>query len=360
MKWWQSITRHWQDFREVKILRHQVEQLKREQELWLQRNLIDDINAIHILDRSLDYLATRIEVENLTWLRWIDLESLFAMDLDEAQVQWEIHHGLESPRLRSLKPVDLNEVLKAARSELGWDGLRQLLKDGFMVQPKAIYMNLWLPVLFQGEVLGVIWFQGLPSDHWPYVMDPLRQGVGHLARNIQFGLRYWDACQMAMQDDLTQLSNQRHLLPVLRSEMARAQRHKRPFTVLFMDLDHFKSINDSRGHWVGSRLLTEVGKIVQASIRNCDFGFRYGGDEFVVLLPDTPLAHGQIVAERLRKNIEEARFVMNGNDIKLTVSVGVASFPEQAKTAEAMIHLADQAMYKAKQHSRNCVYLASA
>jgi two-component system, cell cycle response regulator len=164
---------------------------------------------------------------------------------------------------------------------------------------------------------------------------------------------------LSLIDDVTQLYKQSYLATVLDNEVNRSKRRNASFSVLFLDLDYFRMINDTRGHWVGSKLLTEVSKILKTSIRSCDYGFRYGGDEFIIVLPDTDIKGGQVVADRIRKAVEDARFLINGQEIRVTVSVGLAAFPDHAKTRDQIVQLADQAMYFGKRTSRNIVYVAS-
>jgi len=160
-------------------------------------------------------------------------------------------------------------------------------------------------------------------------------------------------------DDLTKLYNGRYLNVVLDREMKRSERYRNFFCVLFMDIDFFKRVNDAHGHLIGSRVLVEVGSVLRACVRDSDTVVRYGGDEFVVLLVETNANEAMIVAERMRKMVEEEVFVNEeGLRIRLTISVGIAAFPEHATTKQNLLTLADQAMYRGKESTRNVVYLA--
>ncbi len=162
-------------------------------------------------------------------------------------------------------------------------------------------------------------------------------------------------------DDLTKLYNGRYLNVVLDREMKRSERYRNFFCVLFMDIDFFKRVNDAHGHLVGSRVLVEVGAVLRACVRDSDTVVRYGGDEFVVLLVETNADEAMIVAERMRKMIEAEPFVKEtGLAIRLTISIGIAAFPEHATTKQTLLNLADQAMYRGKESTRNVVYLAHA
>ncbi len=162
-------------------------------------------------------------------------------------------------------------------------------------------------------------------------------------------------------DDLTKLYNGRYLNVVLDREMKRSERYRNFFCVLFMDIDFFKRVNDAHGHLVGSRVLVEVGMVLRSCVRDSDTVVRYGGDEFVVLLVETNADEAMIVAERMRKMVEAETFVKEGGlGIRLTISIGIAAFPEHATTKQNLLNLADQAMYRGKESTRNVVYLAHA
>jgi two-component system cell cycle response regulator len=162
-------------------------------------------------------------------------------------------------------------------------------------------------------------------------------------------------------DDLTKLYNGRYLNVVLDREMKRSERYRNFFCVLFMDIDFFKRVNDAHGHLVGSRVLVEVGAVLRACVRDSDTVVRYGGDEFVVLLVETNADEAMIVAERMRKMVEAESFVKGaGLGVRLTISIGIAAFPEHATTKQTLLNLADQAMYRGKESTRNVVYLAHA
>jgi len=161
-------------------------------------------------------------------------------------------------------------------------------------------------------------------------------------------------------DDLTKLYNSRYLGVVIDREMKRSERYRNFFSVLFMDVDFFKRVNDGHGHLVGSRVLVEVGSVLRSCVRETDTVVRYGGDEFVVLLVETNADEAMLVAERMRKNVESEPFVRDlGLDIRLTISIGIAAFPQHATTKQHLLHLADQAMYRGKESTRNAVYLAT-
>ncbi len=170
--------------------------------------------------------------------------------------------------------------------------------------------------------------------------------------------QYLGVRNLAFLDDATGLYNTRYMNMILDREITRAKETNRSFAVLFVDADKFKGVNDKHGHLVGTKLLHELGRHLRRMVRDRDTVFRYGGDEFVAVLPGCDLALAQQVAERIRQSVEQRDFdVKEGLAIRFTVSIGVALFPEHASTKKEVVDMADQAMFMAKKASRNCVFV---
>jgi diguanylate cyclase (GGDEF)-like protein len=181
-----------------------------------------------------------------------------------------------------------------------------------------------------------------------------------MARALANATEYHRANRQTLIDDLTRLYNVRYLYQTMDNEIRRARRYNSSVSVVFMDLDGFKLVNDAYGHRAGSVTLTEVAEVILGSVRESDFVARYGGDEFVLMLPETASGPAVQMAERVRSHIAAHRFTGGVDaDIYLTASFGVASFPEHATESEKLIELADAAMYEAKQQQKNNVRLAA-
>src|SRR2546428_10618535 len=162
--------------------------------------------------------------------------------------------------------------------------------------------------------------------------------------------------ELTITDDCTNLYNARHLNFILETEIYRSQRYDYEFSLVFIDLDHFKKVNDTFGHLMGSKLLAEVGEKIKTHCRLIDFAFRYGGDEFVLLLPQTSKESAIVVARRLHRLIRESTWLQAENlNIRVTPSVGVASYPADSRTKADLLHLADEAMYVVKNSTRDGV-----
>ena len=169
-----------------------------------------------------------------------------------------------------------------------------------------------------------------------------------------------ELAMLASHDPLTGLYNRRELEQQLNEELARADRYARPLSLLWIDVDHFKSINDQLGHLAGDEVLRQLSQLLQSSVRTVDYVARYGGEELVIVLPEMEAEEATEMAERLRVIVESARFTISDDQTtSVTVSIGVATFPTHGMQTEQLFTTADRAMYNAKQNGRNQVFLAS-
>lgn len=168
-----------------------------------------------------------------------------------------------------------------------------------------------------------------------------------------------EAKSLSYIDDLTELYNPRYLRIVINKKIKKASTNKTRFSILFLDLDHFKEVNDNYGHLIGGQILCEVAKVLKNSVRNADIAVRYGGDEYVIVLFNTDKNKAKIIAERVRKNIDNHVFLgREGYRIRLTACIGIASFPQDAKTYKKLIDYSDKAMYIGKEETRNAIHTA--
>ena len=157
-------------------------------------------------------------------------------------------------------------------------------------------------------------------------------------------------------DELTQLPNRRDMHKTIEKEVERANRFRKAFSIIFIDIDHFKDVNDTYGHAAGDAVLKSVASTIRSLLRKYDVLARYGGEEFLTLLPETELKDAAHVAERFRKQIENQTIFFGGKEIKVTITLGVAQF-DSGQGAEKCIQLADKALYEGKEHGRNKVIL---
>ncbi|MGC2696600.1 MAG: sensor domain-containing diguanylate cyclase [Candidatus Angelobacter sp.] len=165
--------------------------------------------------------------------------------------------------------------------------------------------------------------------------------------------------ELTITDDCTGLYNARHLYKTLEAEVYRSARFGYEFSVIFLDLDHFKHVNDTYGHLVGSKLLQEIGFKIKSQLRLIDYAFRYGGDEFVILLPQTDKHSALVVAKRIQDMMRKTVFLAeDGLNLNVRCSMGLATYPEDAKSSHEIIRQADEMMYMVKNSSRDNIAVA--
>jgi two-component system cell cycle response regulator len=201
------------------------------------------------------------------------------------------------------------------------------------------------------------------SRRVPRIAPAFRTAFSRLVEPASFALahalRVARAEALSVTDDLTQLYNSRYLHEVLRKETKRAVRSGRPLSLLFVDLDGFKRINDAHGHLLGSRALVEAAAVIRSSARETDIVARFGGDEFAIVLPETGLEGARAVARRLRERIGRYVFLADrGPGSRLTASIGVATLPEAADSADDLLQAADAAMYRVKDKGKDGIHVA--
>jgi diguanylate cyclase (GGDEF)-like protein len=239
------------------------------------------------------------------------------------------------------------------------------LQDDWRVQSPFVGAIVAFPLSCRGRCVGAL----IGLDRARSVREP-RVSVGILrairvllepaAVALDNALLLQRAEALSVTDDLTHLYNSRYLNLVLRRETKRASRSGRPLSLLFIDLDGFKAINDTHGHLFGSRALVEVAAVIRGSARETDVVARFGGDEFALVLPDTGSEGAIAVGERIREKIAANRFLGgDGLDIRLTASVGVATLPDVAASVEELVQAADKAMYQVKDAGKNGIQAAA-
>lgn len=230
----------------------------------------------------------------------------------------------------------------------------QLVSDERAVAGSGDDFESW-PVVFGGTTLGRLALgpgpRGLSRDD----RRTLALVASELGGPMQMIALYEDAQRLATTDALTGLLNRRAFLDVVERERARSDRHILPFSLLLLDLDHFKTVNDTRGHGAGDAVLAGIARVLEKVARRSDVVARWGGEEFVVALPQTGEAGARVAAERVRRGIAEATYPCpEGEPLKMTASIGMSS-AESPWQLDAIIAAADAAMYSAKARGRNRV-----
>jgi diguanylate cyclase (GGDEF)-like protein len=274
-------------------------------------------------------------------------------------------------RARSMAVEGLTPVLETAAQAIGAWVMRtgEVYSSGSVGDDRRILDGtgaaaIAFPLDCRGRTIGaIVAIDRVPAKSAPRLarstVDVLLAGIEPGAIALENALRVQRAEALSVTDDLTQLYNSRYLSQVLRRETKRASRSGRPLSLLFVDLDGFKGINDQHGHLFGSRALVEAASVIRTSARETDMVARFGGDEFALILPDTGSEGAAAVGDRVRDRIAEFQFLQaDGLAIRLTVSVGVATLPDVADSADGLIQAADDAMYWVKDHGKNGIHIA--
>ncbi len=213
-----------------------------------------------------------------------------------------------------------------------------------MVQPADFDAGIYEPIFIE-RFLAVYMAISAICFFYVYTRTSSELLMSNLSRNYQ---------EMANTDELTRLANRRYMLEILHREMSRANRFNRSFSVITFDLDHFKEINDNHGHDAGDEVLLAITSILDEILRNQDICARWGGEEFLIMLPETNLTGAQQVAERLRAAMQEYPVNYNGQNLKITLSAGCSEY-KLKETLDACLKRSDDNLYLAKKNGRNRV-----
>ena len=252
---------------------------------------------------------------------------------------------------------------RGAEEVLQWGDLaEQLLASGATEKaPTQLSASraTGIPLVVGGTTLGVL---GLRLEHGVLPADKRRiieAAAALLAVSVKNAQLFREVKENSVRDALTGCFTRGHALDVIDAELRRARRSQMPVSMIMFDLDHFKDVNDRHGHLCGDAVLSAVGKRMKEVLRGSDLKCRYGGEEFLVLLPETPLHGARRVAETLRKEIADRPVPWAGDALTITASFGLAQALPGEVNVQAVIARADQALYRAKDDGRNCVRIAA-
>lgn len=291
--------------------------------------------------------------------------SLLLLDAETNELKFEIVVGAGSEKLKDMR-------LKVGEGVAGWVAreMKPLLVPDVNKDPRfsrkadevshfTTQSIICVPLTTRGKCLGVIELINKVEEDAGFSEDDLlvlKTLADFTAIAIENAMFLNKVQELTITDDLTKLYNSRFLHSRLDYEVERAKRFNYEISMIFLDLDYFKEVNDVHGHLAGSKLLKEVARLLASMLRTVDMACRYGGDEFIILMPGTSKKNAAVVAEKLRASIKEKAFLAEeGINIRLTASFGVASFPQDASSKEELIHKADHAMYDAKNRTRDAV-----
>ncbi|WP_029898618.1 sensor domain-containing diguanylate cyclase [Desulfohalovibrio reitneri] len=318
----------------------------------------ESLDAGTILERAREDMNLLFEVSAVQACFWrvADSESVEAEILlsplarGSSREEW-VEYMLESAgRLATVPVKDFHVELLP-----GYD------EDGAPLPPPRKESTVLLPLRSGYECFGCLALTSpdgikLAKDQ----TQTVRAAVNHLALALKNAQLYDQVKHRADYDGLTRIHNRASFDERLVEELKRHQRYNQNLSLLLLDLDHFKRINDDHGHQAGDAVLREIGRLLTNSLRCCDFTARYGGEEFVIILPQTSEADAWVLADRLRQTISRRSFDFEGKSVRVTSSIGVASIsPGSLSRVRDLVREADEALYRAKSNGRNTVCLSS-
>jgi diguanylate cyclase (GGDEF)-like protein len=327
---------------EVRRLRTDVDQLAAAREIGLVVNADNEFEEV--LDKVSRVVADLLSAREVV---------LFQRNLDTGVVRPTARRaGGEFSTQLATADVDRTNVIEALEA-------RRLLRvtvDGVC--------SITLPLIVEGQAIGVLRavvdLDDHDADRAAQQAVDCEHGLKSIQRHLALAIKAPTLYDRAVRDALTGLYSRRHLDNQLADFIQIARRTGKPVSVVLSDVDHFKAVNDNHGHQAGDYVLHEVGAILRQTIRGYDTAYRYGGEELVVLMPDTDLDDAMLTAERIRAAIEEHDFhPPGGKKIPVTSSFGVAAFTPAMSGPADLVEAADQALYRAKEGGRNRVEPAS-
>lgn len=340
--------------------------LKRQNDL-LGQSLMN-LDQILFLQKSISRLnlkdISEVLVEKLPYILSIRYFTLFLYDKNKRLLTLACnnHPGIEDGKEVALKDSGvMQDALTQGRYILEPDftkskyfaGKRNpLFKDPFMV---------CIPLMIENEIIGVMNLNDNDRGYFSVGdLDFVLNVMEFISLSISNALLYQKTELLSVTDGLTLLHNHQHMQKILQSEFARCKRYQSTLSVVMMDVDHFKNINDTYGHQVGDEVLVEMAQVISRFCRANDAAARYGGEEFILILPETALEGARQIAERIRGEIENKTFGSNGNSFKVTLSCGVVEQdPERINSPAKLVQVADRALYRAKEGGRNQTQVGS-
>jgi diguanylate cyclase (GGDEF)-like protein len=339
--------------------------MKRElEEASLRGRLLYELSFSVAKERKVDALSRRL-VEGVTQLIGVEQSILYLVNEDDAVV-FVASHGVDIDRQRFMGPVRNIGMLAAAYSAKQPVVMEELRLHPQWVATPWLHARarhvLCVPLTMQGRVEGALCLiNKLDSRAFTHeeinTVSTLAVHVGVAIDNARFLERKE---QEAVTDSLTGLYNHMEFQKQLAEELERSHRYANEFSLLMLDLDHFKMVNDTYGHQVGDSILKKMAHDLRSQLRSIDKVFRYGGEEFAVILPETGEKGAKVISEEIHRRIAANSYGMaTDRSLKITVSIGVSSFPQDAEHREELVGTADQALFSAKRAGRNRVVMYS-
>jgi diguanylate cyclase (GGDEF)-like protein len=335
------------------FLRLETELLKRNKELIIINNLSSVFISSDNLDLVMEDLMDKVLLITDFPSGWLLLkeDDKFLLKMHRG-ISSELSKKIENGALTSLcaDMMKFEEPLFVAESS----DIRQM---PFLNEEDILFMVV-IPLVNERQIMGLFFLANRTENNFDFDTASLLTLVGNHATLIIDKIRlFQETRRLAITDGLTGLYNVRYFYKTLDLEIARTNRYGDPFSLMLFDIDNFKHLNDTYGHQAGDEVLQALAKILKSVSRETDTVVRYGGEEFIIILPNTPEDETIFLADRIRNAVEENTFIVNSKEkVNITLSGGIASYPKNAKDAKFLLNAADTALYSAKTAGKNVVY----
>jgi diguanylate cyclase (GGDEF)-like protein/PAS domain S-box-containing protein len=289
----------------------------------------------------------------------VEIAGIFLLDEKTKELVLRASRGMSSSFVREVKILSAGDSMLKQVIETGKPLLVQNISldhrfNHHGTKKEHVQSFAALSIMAKEKILGVMGIGSYGHREFPdwevRMLGTIANQIGMAIENVQL---YEHALELAFTDGLTGLYNRRYLMDQIEREFMRAQRSKAPLSLVMVDLDGLKGVNDRFGHHVGDSFLREVARIVKVNTRASDVAARWGGDEFMLLAPGTGSKSASKIAERIRAQVERCTMKLEGGEVGITISAGIVSYPAHASVVSALVKKADEAMYSAKKDGKN-------
>ena len=320
-------------------------------------NFIDDLKRLIsvILDKALE--AVNAEKGSLMLYDSSDntLQVKVVYGLKDKKHEDDINNGIVECQKMSPDNGIAGKVFKEKKSIITNLGGNDPRFNQLSTGDNSVSSLICVPLIAKGECIGIINITNKKNGKLFNKKD--LEFIEALANQAAIAVDNAQLYELATKDGLTKLYIHRHFYFLLESEMKRVERYHHVLSLLMLDIDDFKLINDRYGHLVGDMVLKEIAAIIQKTVRHVDIAARYGGEEFAIILPETAIYNSVIIAERLRERIKNIKLEVDNEIISPTVSIGIAEYPNSSDNIKDLINWADKALYMSKNNGKDCIHL---
>lgn len=290
--------------------------------------------------------------------------SIALYDEDRSELELHAHAGLSETFVAKerwkVKPGGLtHHILEEGELFIVEDTAEADFFNNPLALAEGLRSLIAVPLKIQNKIVGVLYVDDFKPRTFPEQrLRPLSILASFASMSIDNARLHERTRQLACTDGLTGLYNHRQFKQIFREEMARTVRYEKPLSLVMFDVDDFKKFNDTYGHPNGDKVLVDVAQILQHALRECDLVFRYGGEEFIAILPETGIEEALVAAERARREIQDRTPDSLGSIAGhgVTVSAGVAAYPRDGGDLDTLLKATDDLLYMAKKHGKNKVY----